>query len=1395
MESTESLSSNSGNPTPVMSELSLPEPVITGEHYMSDDIAMTADEAQNFADESVDVSRAGRKRKANTRYMEEPSPVAKPVSRRSSGVKKKPAAAVSSIVSPKSRTVSNKATSGSSTPAEDIPTGPPAFSQFLFKNRKGGRKMSEDTFSEEGEVEEEYLPEIVTSDDEEMVVEQQPKKSVARSTSRRSRPVEETEPEEKKMMEGVYVASGLIGPIDKIAECAKAGNVKIALQSPSTDKLPNVIPIDENGERIGFVSVPPPLAHVAIFAEIAGGPLALIPKKPVFWLRDEVPKLSAYFKKKMMGGEPAAPAPAVSKPAAPQPEQAPLSGSALVRKLSEEEKAAKRQKKEEERRKLIEDRAQRRERERLKQLYRQHWLALTKFPIDDNLLHSRKGIRRLGHAPSQCRQIATPIVYWDCLLGEPGTFEVPLDISPSTTALVDEIFVVWNFFNQFGSLMCPPSIRRFPSFTLPQLVQAFTTRECHPLIGAIHEWILEVLRPFALYEVDTLLAAEQAYESQLVKNRGRAKLFWPTFSEFRDFLFLGHCVLRNELKSNWLWLTIFLAKSIVVLDPVDPRRDFLASVSGAFEEIDFEHRWLFDLETNGSGFMYESIGFADRLRLVRILLNKISSLPWSKILIDKFCDARIHISSELVYIEKEERKSNQKIAHCQKLQSILSSGEPTAFPITLPLTLEELKSEIEFRDSLSAAKKIATTFVDSQLAVRLESIGKDRFFNEYFQISSMKKIVFVRQHSVTHTNVVRYGIYDSLSNLELLIQSLDDRGVREHALKAELQKIKASLFSDLVASADGEIDVNQKFCDWLSESTNKKIVEDFSVPVGPSQDSELVLAPLVECVDVAKEVMTMIRSVWFGLSHRKRKPRSFRTIVKAKPKAVAIVAAAAAAAPVVDEEAIEDDDDVTVEEEMSDVEPPEIKEEEKMEDEDVKEGSGDTTPLDEDGDEEEVDEEPENFEVNERGEFIDAISHLAETVSESINNSLFGFHKSDETTANASSVLIQFHIKNGNDFLRHLNIPFTEQDIERRIDGVIGSREKIVDFSAIILDGLLAMDEVVHDELARHEGVAEIWPISGGEKHAWRKFVGYFRDMEEEVVADGEEETERTTKGSFSCETCGKQFKYHILLGVHKLHPCKTRGRKPIPVEPIMDIKPVPLKNGMIAIEKMVLPSFPPPPSSRASVAAAAAVAATTAAVVPQEEGNTTGEYVCELCGKVFPHNQGLAVHQTRWCIPEQQAQLILTAQQAVGTVPSQGGEDGSPLPCPTCGKMFPTAQGLAIHLNRWCSGAMGDGSGTQATEAITREPPKVAVPIGPLFRDTSQAEKDKMLRVESDAQETAIGIEDEPRHPGYTPACYSLSAMSIAVLWYSNRLRAVLDSFTSMRSQPSRGGNKSKRK
>jgi len=1464
--------------TPRMSELSLPGPAISGENFFPSAASATGDLLEDPDDgvsQHADVSRAGRKRKANSKYMDEPSPLIapRPAPRRSTGGPKKAAPAAPTAAA---AAAVHKATAPE--PVQpDIPTGPPTFSQILFgkKTSGRGRGMSEDTFSldEVEEVEEEEeIPELTDEDFEDPTV-------AATSAPRRSRKSSEDHqeklpsvpdiPTEKKMLPGDYHSSSAAGPIAKIS-IASLG--RVALVPPATSGnsviFPNVIPKDpEGGEYAQFLIDRRP-NYVPIMAELAGGgPLGLIASNPQYWLRDEVPKLSAYFKKKMFG-ESAVPSVVGSSRSATK--AATVSGeTSMTMRISEAERAERRRKKEEERRRLIEERNRRRERERLKQLYRQHWLALTKFPIEDNVLHSRKGIRRLGHPPVQCRQIAPPIVFWDCRLGEPGTLEIPVEIDEKTTGLLDEIFVIWNFFQQFGKLMSPAGggdIDGIPEFTLPDLVESVMTKKLTPLITHVHETLLGILEPFFKYEISTMLSAEQQYESQLVKNRGRAKLFWPTFSEFRDFLCLGHSILVSNLanprddddraiqSTAWLWRSMYLAKAIVLLDPIDPRRDFLTSVSASFEETDFEHKWLFDLELNGEALMYESIKLVDRIRLLRLLLNKVLSLPWVKMLVDKFCDARIHIASEISYIEKEERKSNQKIALCQKLQSIIASapvGEEAAATvpsITLPMTESELSAEIAFRDSLAEARRSACKFVDNQLAVRLESIGRDRFMNEYFQISSNRKIVFVRQQSVTHQNIIRYGVYDSLSNLELLIQSLDDRGVREHALKTELQKIKANLFSDLMqeGGVGSVVSVNKCEVDWLHPVDRYQAIRDVpvSISTGPSDESETILAPLAECVDVTKDSIEMIRAVWYGLPFKKKKRRTFKTVAPKKQAKTALaptvvkreetdepkVGGATAAAAAADEE---DDDDMTIIEDAEDI----------GKDEDVKfEESVDDVPEEDDGE----DDLPDLMEteddtlavsllarrVDEKQAFFDSLIYLSDTISKCISNSLIAHHKIDETASTTSSILIQFHIKNGIDMFRQVGIPTTLVEVEKMLlmaSSVLESSndgaDKIVEMTSKILEGLLAIDDVIHDEIARHSELAnpiEIWPISGGEKHAWKKFIGTIREDvaaspvgEEAVSGAGAAEDSSTpdddkivipvsSELSYECENCGKRFKYHILVGVHKLHPCKTRGRKPIPMEPVMEVIPVGTKNGMVAIEKVVLPQFPPPPSSRAAVAAAAAAAAAASAqpAVTEGEGAPTasGEYVCELCGKVFPHNQGLAVHQTRWCIPEQQAQLILTAQQAVGTAPgtaSMTGETGA-VTCGNCGKVFPTAQGLAIHQNRWCSGGSnlggGDASATTVGPVVV-EPPKTAH-VEPIFRKDRVSEDD-ILRIEPSEEATApvSGDEGDARQPGYTPACYSLSAVSIAVMWYSNKLRAALDKFTSEKVHHSRSSNNSKKK
>ena len=1269
-----------------------------------------------------DVSRAGRKRKANSRYMEEPSPVLKPAVRRPSVVKKQ------APPSPKSKKLTGKEgkTDISLKEEEALPlpavTGPPTFGSILFGRR---RKLSE-SLSDEALLDEE-IPDIVSEDEEELVTTPVVASSVSEAVPRAS-----TEPVK---LEGNYVASGAAGP-------TVHGMIKTALVHPcdGTIKFPDMVSEEYLNSR-------PVRPRVYIPVDLGGGgPLSLLPSAPVGWFRDEIPKLSAYFRKKMEGGAMAVPSKA-----------SPVVASSLAGEkkpsLTEAQREERRRQKETERKRLIEERNRRRERERLKQLYRQHWLALTKFPIEDELVHSHKGIRRLGHAPPQCRQVSSPVVYWDCRLGGAGALEIPLDIKVPTTELLDEVFVIWNFFVHFWPFLQESSNPQ-KRFSLADLVEGIFQKKLTPVISEIHWSLIHVMRPWIEHQLAAMLQAEQALESQLTKNRGRAKLYWSAICQFRDLLFLGYSIFVKKVSdfsggpgsADWLWQCLFLAKAIVLLDAIDYRsKEFLGTISTAFEEIDFEHKWIFDWELNAS-WNYASMPFEYRVKLLKLLIDKIVSLPVIKKAVDLSCESRNHITAELAFIEKEERKLTQRIALHHKDAS-------------LPETAAA--QDLNLRESFVKARRISLHFMDKELAVRLESLGRDRHMNEYFQISSDRDLVFVRQHSVSHPNVVRYGVYDSLANIEALIQSLDERGVRELNLKGELQKVKTAIFSAMMARGESDF---EKTRDWLGiqdGDADLPIIEDV-------QEFGGQLKFLNECMTLTRSGITRIKDAWFGRSSLAGVGNSHG----------------------VDDD---DDDDVTV-------------------DEGVMSSPNDSDdPMSDSEQELSVCSMKEKPFRSEHDSLFDSITALSNVLTEGFKSSLFAFPKPGETTATSSSILIQFHVKSGSEFLKQVLIPAEKVEFIRLVESLYSIpsdtpeyKKKMIQISSVFLDGLSALDDVIHDEISRIDSSSnsssslEVWAASGGEKHAWKSFIGFSEQNLDPSSPGGEEEEGQQVEPSssqisqnnmFKCDSCEKTFKYHILLGVHKLHPCKTRGRKPIPVDPLMEVFPIAQTNGMIAIDRIANPEFPALPSARQEAAERAEKAS---ALAPSEgpEGAAApsaapAEFVCDICGKVFPHNQGLAVHQTRWCIPEQQAQLILTAQQAVGGLAAPLGlESEGPVNCPTCGKLFPTLQGLAIHQTRWCRGSDQTGDGDQPKQ------PKI-LHVEPVFRKPDIA-PEALVKVEDESIAVRIQQDSETRRePGFTPACHSLAAISVAILWYATRVDAVVRKFGSERSHHSRVASK----
>ena len=1272
------------------------------------------------------LSRAGRKRKANSKYMDDPSPVSKPAPRKTSGGSKK----VESTNIRKSVTAKPEPVKAEPVKAEPEPlvTGPPTFGSMLFG--KSSRKLS-DSVSEDAFLDEDEIPDILSEDeDDTSKVEAAAPLPVIPEAELVVAPVDVAVPGEVKKMTGTYTPSGVCGPtihgLTRTVLVAPPNEGSISFPDLTSDEYVASL---NGGPR--FLPLPSELA--------GGGVLSLLPAAPIGWFRDEIPRLSAYFRKKLESSS------GIPKLVVPTP--APAANEPKKPSLTEAQREERRRQKEEERKRLIDERNRRRERDRLKQLYRQHWLALTKFPIEDDLLHSHKGIRRLGHPSVQCRQVASPIIFWDCRLGAPGALEIPTEPNGKSTELLDELFVVWNFFNQFGPHLFAEG--KYVSFTLPELVEGIVTRKLTPLMSEIHDALGAVLRPWIEHQLTVLLQAEQALESQLTKNRGRAKMYWSAISQFRDFLFLGYSVFVNKVAAggptNWLWESLYVAKAIVLFESIDCKsKEFLNTISTAFEEIDFEHRWIFQWES--SNYSYDVVPFATRVKLLKLFIDKIVSLSVVKKVVDLACDGRNHLLAELSVIEKEERKMTQRITLCQKLQAIIESAPEgvETNQIQVPMTEAELAREVAVRDALIRSKKNACKFSDTRLSVRLEVLGRDRHMNEYFQVSWARKLVFVRQHAVSHPHMIRYGVYDSLSNIEALIQSLDERGVREVGLRTELQKVKTAIYSEMVARGDN--DFEQTSIDWLGA---RAVGGDVSVESADAvNDNSVETAPitkyLTDCVDMTQSGFDRIRQAWYGLSGG----RDFSA----------------------------DEDDMTVDEYAMD------------------EDSGSGSPEDEQmGDHAVV---PARRFVPETESLYESLLSLADELSRGFKANLFAFPRIGETPSTSSSILVQFHIKTGMDLLRQLSIPTDVHEFNKLVSTIPSSEKSMVQITSVFIDGLLALDEVVHDELLRHtESNIEIWAPSGGEKSAWRQFLGINQiapstspgeddENGENSPEPGEEERPSLTASLFSCETCGKHFRFHILLGIHKLHPCKTRGRKPQPVDPIMEVVPVSDSNGVLAVERVMLPDFPPLPSTRQEAADKAAAAASDPATAVPVPLSATGapEYICDICGKVFPHNQGLAVHQTRWCIPEQQAQLILTAQQAVGGLPSGPNPDGQgAVNCENCGKLFPTSQGLAIHQTRWCKGDDVKGEGGEVKKA----PPKI-LNSEPVFRTPNVSASD-LIKIEDVDRSPGFGESETHREPGFTPACYSLAAVSIATLWYRTRIESAINKFTSEKVHHSR--------
>ena len=482
---------------------------------------------------------------------------------------------------------------------------------------------------------------------------------------------------------------------------------------------------------------------------------------------------------------------------------------------------------------IAQQRAQQKDKEKRRLLYRQFWLSNVKLPIEDSLLISSEGIRRLGPPSPACLHIHTPDYLWTTK---------SVKIPDEAKELCSDALFIWFFFLSFSSQI------RISRFDISALFEAVSSVEASGLASEMFSVLLEFVIPAILHSSEEQLVLLENEEAAFIRNNGKTAFvqkrnLQSALASYRSELQNVRTILLNVPLSSETWwsLSVICARYISESEKLDFKRgliwNLLSDEDGDDERRILESSWVTDELCERKDFSDASI--AIRMRLLKTLVDRLVQTPLIKRLIDVSADARLRIQAELSNNEKEERRLLQRI---NAMQRMIETGniEEESSPEQVR---DQIESDTGIVEKIKHIKEIAETALFDKYSLQWDPIGEDRHGNQYYFISSVVNMVVV--HLVQTKSL---GVYEGEQSLEALICSMDVRGVHEEKLRRELEIIKRE---DKPGSIHGEA-FNYRNLKRETEYEPEDLIEDHS------SESEF----LVQTLKVGIEATRMIVTAW-----------------------------------------------------------------------------------------------------------------------------------------------------------------------------------------------------------------------------------------------------------------------------------------------------------------------------------------------------------------------------------------------------------------------------------------------------------------------------------------------------------------------------------------------------
>ncbi|KAK6125550.1 hypothetical protein DH2020_040713 [Rehmannia glutinosa] len=376
-----------------------------------------------------------------------------------------------------------------------------------------------------------------------------------------------------------------------------------------------------------------------------------------------------------------------------------------------------------------------------------------KYPIDDLLVQPTEEDRLLAERPPPCRD-----------------FNVPMDC-------VGDLLMVWDFCASFGRLL------NLSPFSLEDFENSLCYKDSTPLL--IVESCSTLLH---------LLVKDNEKFAMAIENKKRKpKITQITWTEYLcDFL---ETVCSAELSTH---ISTIKRGHYCLLEINVKLGIFRELVAQALETETVRNRldeFIEERQALAAARRDEALDEGRKRREEKARKKSEATGKEVKEERDRKSDGKIFLDSENEQGDSKSKKNSKK----RKVETNTSSEDinnPSKRQIH-KLMKNEVKESIEMK-SAEERKEFLEREIEKRF-IRTSPLGKDRNFNRYWFFRRDGRIF------VENSESTQWGYYQTKEELDALIGSLNPKGVRERALKKQLQKFYNKICSELQKRSKDEM--------------------------------------------------------------------------------------------------------------------------------------------------------------------------------------------------------------------------------------------------------------------------------------------------------------------------------------------------------------------------------------------------------------------------------------------------------------------------------------------------------------------------------------------------------------------------------------------------------------